>query len=214
MKDYYQILGVKPSDNLAEIKKAYRKLAHQFHPDKNNTDPYAAAHFAEIKQAYEVLTNPAKKEYYLEQRWYEQSLGRKKASPIITPESVLKQAIEFDRHVSRLDIHRLNKWGLFQYICEELLPAEVIEKLNAFDDKDINKEIIGLILKNLHAIPAGELSTLENLLLKVNGEKEIKLSITKAIRNAKKEHRIEKYKVVILVAVVLAITMIIYFFGG
>ena len=65
LKDYYNILSIEPSATLSEIKKAYRKLAHQSHPDKNQNDPYASALFAEIKEAYEVLTNPTKKEYYL-----------------------------------------------------------------------------------------------------------------------------------------------------
>lgn len=40
-----------------------------YHPDKTGADTYSAAHFNEIKEAYEVLTNPAAKEQYLQQRW-------------------------------------------------------------------------------------------------------------------------------------------------
>ena len=61
LKDYYKILEVETSADLLEIKKAYRKLALQYHPDKNHNDPYATAQFSAIKEAYEVLTNPAKK---------------------------------------------------------------------------------------------------------------------------------------------------------
>ena len=77
LKDYYKILEMEPSATLTEIKKAYRRLAQQYHPDKNSSDEYALTYFAEIKEAYEVLTNPAKKDYYLQQRWYQQSLGKK-----------------------------------------------------------------------------------------------------------------------------------------
>jgi DnaJ family protein B protein 4 len=45
-----------------EIKQAYRKLVMIYHPDKNNDDPYALARFNEVKEAYEVLMNPGKKE--------------------------------------------------------------------------------------------------------------------------------------------------------
>lgn len=78
LKDYYRVPEIEPSASFPEIKKAFRKLAHQYHPDKNQHDPYAFAQFAAIKEAYEVLSNPAKKEYYLQQRWYNQSTGKRK----------------------------------------------------------------------------------------------------------------------------------------
>jgi curved DNA-binding protein CbpA len=77
LKDYYYILELPPSAAGDEIKKAYRRLAHQYHPDKKNNDPYAAARFSDIKEAYEILSNPLKKDYYLQQRWYAQSIGKK-----------------------------------------------------------------------------------------------------------------------------------------
>ncbi|XP_030646189.1 dnaJ homolog subfamily A member 2b [Chanos chanos] len=65
----YDILGVSPSASENELKKAYRKLAKEYHPDKN---PNAGDKFKEISFAYEVLTNPEKKELY--DRYGEQGL--------------------------------------------------------------------------------------------------------------------------------------------
>jgi molecular chaperone DnaJ len=63
-KDYYELLGVQRSDSTDAIKKAYRKLALRYHPDKNPGDQEAEKTFKEITQAYEVLTDPKKRSAY------------------------------------------------------------------------------------------------------------------------------------------------------
>lgn len=63
-KDYYKILGVEKSASEAEIKSAYRKLAKQYHPDKNPGDKKAEEKFKEINEAYEVLGEPTKRAKY------------------------------------------------------------------------------------------------------------------------------------------------------
>ena len=54
--DYYGILGLTPDATLADVKKAYRKLARQHHPDRNNADPGAIDRFRRITEAYEYLS--------------------------------------------------------------------------------------------------------------------------------------------------------------
>ena len=62
--DYYKILGLEKNASLADIKKAYRKLARKYHPDLNPNDKAAEKKFKEINEAHEVLSNPENRKKY------------------------------------------------------------------------------------------------------------------------------------------------------
>ena len=63
-RDYYEILGVSKSATAEEIKKAYRKKAIEYHPDKNPGDKAAEENFKEAAEAYEVLSDAQKRQRY------------------------------------------------------------------------------------------------------------------------------------------------------
>src|SRR5688572_21662201 len=72
MANYYEVLGIARDADTEQIKKAYRKLALQYHPDKNEGSPDAEERFKEITQAYEVLKDSDKRQLY--DRYGEQGL--------------------------------------------------------------------------------------------------------------------------------------------
>ena len=213
LKDYYSILEIRSSATQAEIKKAFRKLAHQFHPDKNKHDPSATAQFAEIKEAYEVLTNPAKKEYYLQQRWYNQSIGKRKTQEPITPATLLKQVLELERYVSRLDVFRMDKEGLHDYLSA-LLANPTIEKLNSFNDVATNEEIIKILLACFRPLPFDHVLSLHKQLIKIRVSPGYSKKINDWVASREKIHAKEKYEIWIIILVVAAICGLIFFLGN
>ncbi len=69
-KDYYQVLGVPETATVDEIKKAFRRLAKQYHPDRNPNNAQASERFKEINEAQDVLSDPAKRKRYDQVRRY------------------------------------------------------------------------------------------------------------------------------------------------
>jgi curved DNA-binding protein CbpA len=213
LKDYYSILELEPSATLVEIKKTYRKLALQFHPDKNNNDPYAAAQFTEIKEAYEVLTNPSKKEYYLQQRWYDQSIGKRKKQDVITPVTILLQSLELERYVSALDVFRMDKEGLKQYILG-LLPDSTIDQLKKFNEPETNRAIIAAVLKAMIPLPKLYTNDILAQLKKLGGnDEQSNQALENFDKKAEKKNRREKYSLIIIITATIILCLLIYLAG-
>lgn len=214
LKDYYSILQLEPSATISEIKKAYRGLALQYHPDKNQNDPYASAKFAAIKEAYEVLTNPSKKEYYLQQRWYNQSIGKRKTQDVITPVTVLMQALELEKHVSGLDVFRMDKEGLKQYILG-LLPDSAIEQLKIFNEPETIRQIITTVIKAMNPLPQTCTGPIITQLKKLSADDEIaRATLAAFIQKTGKKSRREKYSLIIIIAVTVILCLLIYLAGS
>lgn len=213
LKDYYGILELETSATQQEIKKAYRQLALRYHPDKNPGDAYATSQFTEIKEAYEVLTNPAKKENYLQQRWYNQSKGKRTMQKIITPVTVLKQSLELERYVSHLDVFRMDKEGLKKHILD-LIPDEIIERLHTFNEPETNRQIISTLLKAISSLPHLYTTTISTQLKKLSrGDETAEQMITGFVQKKEIINRRDKYSLIIIIAITVIICMLIYLAG-
>ena len=146
-KDYYKILEVSANATDADIKKSYRRLALQHHPDKNNGNQLSEARFKEIQEAYRVLSNETRrKEYnYSIPNSYTSSNTSKKQQPPASANSILSQTIDFKKKVTTLDPYRMNKLAVFQQI-QIILSGHNIKILQQQSDAKINKKIIDDLL--------------------------------------------------------------------
>jgi curved DNA-binding protein CbpA len=211
LKDYYEILQVPSHATFQEIKQAYRRLAMIYHPDKTKGDPYAGAKYEEIREAYEVLSNPAKREAYLQERWYDQSIGRKRKAEAITPVSILKLSLELERYVSSLDVNRMNKQGLYEYI-NELLSSDTMEKLNSYNETAITQQIINTILMAMKPLPLNFAITLSIKLEKLANHDETSLQrIKSSLRQHQKRFLWKRYQVFLIIVITALICLLIFF---
>src|SRR3989475_1712108 len=94
-QDYYQILGVPETATTDEIKKAFRRLAKQHHPDRNPNNPQAVERFKEINEAHDVLSDPDKRKKYDQLRRYGAYAGPGRYGSGGTPGSA-DSKIDFD----------------------------------------------------------------------------------------------------------------------
>ncbi|CAM4009676.1 J domain-containing protein [Flavobacterium weaverense] len=153
MTDYYKILEISTDATSDEIKKAFRRLALKYHPDKNNGDITAETMFKEIAQAYETLSDTIKKKNYdlkfkhkskSKDNSYQEETEQKKEP--LTPQTFLTTFKKLRREIELIGKKNINKRNVYDRI-NELLCEESITFLINHGDYKINKEIIGEVLE-------------------------------------------------------------------
>lgn len=210
VKDYYAILQLPPTATPTEIKKAYRSLAMQYHPDKTKNDPYAVAQFNEIKEAYEILLHPEKKEAYLQERWLYQFSNRKFDQTATTPPELLKQCIALNRDIAMEDRYRMNHAAYAKKIAA-LLAAENIAMLQHFDDAAIRTQIFRILLAATQKIPLSLLPPLIKQFEQLAAENHIlHQEASRLLRKRKQARMLEKYEWLWVVLLTLLICWIIF----
>lgn len=145
IKDYYHVLNIPPGSSPADIKKAFRKLAMAYHPDKHQDSTQYNSYFSEIQEAYDVLSDPEKKEQYHYQRWLERSMGHA-LDESLSAEEILKLFIKAEKYISLSDAFRLNKTMLFHQLIE-LFSTSRLHTILRHDNPSIIDESIKIAIK-------------------------------------------------------------------
>ncbi|MFY7880089.1 MAG: J domain-containing protein [Lacibacter sp.] len=214
LKDYYHILNLPETASRDEIKKAFRKLAFQFHPDKNPLDPYAEAHFREIQEACEVLLHPHKREQYLQQRRAMKAKGYRFREPANGPASILIQCLELSKQIAFMDVHRMDFKGIANRITL-LLNREVVEQLLEFNESEVNRSIITLMLKTIEPLPLAECTRVCNLLLQLAAtDDRMTEQIDQILKRKKQQEQWRSYRIILALLTVLVLCLLIYFAGN
>lgn len=213
VKDYYKILDLPTTASLPEIKRAFRRLAQQYHPDKNEGSHMAAAHFLEIQEAYKTLSDPKQRQAYHYQRWYVRSTGKPFASAPLTPANILHECRLLQQYVDSMNIFHLRFDAVSLHI-RELLTENAIKMLLEQKDPAINRAIVQSILTSVRPLPKKFFLPIAELLLQLAGDDETAhANIEEALKEKKQRHVWDKYKWVVMLIVTALICWLIYRYG-
>lgn len=211
LKDYYELLEIPPGSAEPVIKKAFRKLAMRFHPDKNVGNPYAIHHFREIQEAYQVLSNPVTRHEYHQQRWHHSEMGNTTPYPyVLTPSQLEQEARKQTQYVQGLDVFRMNH-GALQNKLEQLLQDSHLAILLEQQDEGINERLVAAVLQSCNPLPYPHLNDIPGKLVKIAGtNNQLITTIHQMVTKKRKQYLWEKYRALLMISIALAICIGIY----
>lgn len=147
-KDYYSILNIPSSATMDEVKKAFRKLALIYHPDKSNGSAASLERFVEIQEAYAILSDRKKRADYHYSR-YRESAGQKPLAE--TAEEVLTAAVKLKKQVAQYDPFRIDR-DMVYFELKDLLRPHNIRILQEPAGQAITGSFIKLVLECLNPL--------------------------------------------------------------
>lgn len=184
-----------------------------YHPDKNNDDPYALARFSEIKEAYEVLSNPQKKEVYLQERWLHKASGQKIGEELITAPAILKKCLELNKQIAGMDVHRMNYTGVAERISN-LLNNGTIDILLDQNETDVIASIVASMSKSIESFPSAAAKPVALQLLKLAVHlPHWHTHIQQQMQQKQQTEKWNRLTPLFIILLTLGICLLIYFMG-
>jgi curved DNA-binding protein CbpA len=203
LKDYYKTLEIPAAAGPEEIKKSFRRLALQYHPDKNTDNPFAAGHFREIREAYAILSDPGRRQAYDEQRWLSGMSTRARDQVRVTPDWILQEARRLRRHMEVIDTFRMSHKALHDYILL-LLSDEHMDVLRHAGDTERNAAIIRELLAAIRRMKAVFMQPVTERMSLLSGtDTDLQAAIGAALRERQREERWDRYFPAVIIAAVL-----------
>ena len=210
LKDYYKTLGISPVATALQVKKSFRRLALQYHPDKNEGNALAAAKFSEIQEAYEILADAAKREEYNYKRWYSRSINEVFKNEPLTPADILAECKSLTRYMQSVSAMRINYDGLSHHI-RQLLNDSNVAILQQCDDQTANQQVIAQLLQPASVLPYKYIPPITSLLLRVAGSNPaLKEQVLHFDHLQKQQDNWQQYRLVLVLLLTALICWIIY----
>ncbi len=205
LKDYYHLLHVPAGATVLEIRKAFRKLAMEYHPDKHQNNKEYTSLFREIQEAYSVLSDPQKREVYHYQRWLEKSMGHE-LDTALDADQILLLFTKTEQYLATVDWYRTSNDALLTPLLE--LSENRIATIKRSSDDKAGHTALDLALRcaarlSSRGIPA-LMDRLKELLC-TYPEKE--MAWQTLLEKTKKKEKIDSAKVPLIILVTLILCL-------
>ena len=211
MKDYYRTLELPPNASSEAVRKAYRRLAKEYHPDKNADNAFATARFIDLQEAYTILSDKAQRQLYDEERWL---LGytRSKHAQAVTPEWLLEQCRRLNRQLITIDTYRLSPTLLQDFLLQLFSDVHLGVLLQAAQT-DTNVAILKETLPALGKLPSAYNAPVAEKMLVIadaGATNEIQHILQKKLA----EERWQRQKPWLILAAAIVICALMLLYGG
>ncbi len=210
LKDYYKILEVPAVATPLQIKKSFRQLALRHHPDKNPGNAVAEAKFREIQEAYEILSNPGKREEYNYKRWYNRSIKEAFVNEALTPTAIATECARLGSYLQSVNAMRVDFDGL-SYHIRQLLCDKNIGILLQFNDEQCNAAVINQLLLATSLLPFQYIAPIAGRLERVAGTNTLQQQqLADFVQQQKAKDKWQKYRIPLVLAATLLLCWLIY----
>ena len=212
VKDYYATLRLPQGADALSIKKAFRTLAMEYHPDKRGENAENDHYFREIQEAYGVLSDPQLREEYLYQRWLEKSMGHQ-LDTFVQPAQILQLFIKAEQYISTTDGFKTDKTVLFTHVYKLFSHAR-LEAIISENNPDMEATTVQMAMRmSAHLNLEGYLFMADHFKKMLEKHPHEAKDWEKLLRKKKKEQRMEQLKVPLVLALTLLICFLIFLLG-
>jgi len=209
VKDYYKILEVKSTATTGDIKKSYRKLAMKYHPDKNQGDALSSAVFSDVAEAYEILSDPVKRQQYNYNNYNIYNANYANYTPV-GKESIKAAVDKLTKAVASSDIFRVNRDAVYFSIMQ-ILSENNIQFLREDSDALFKKQVIEQLLVCSKPLTIAYIKKISDILLNIAAsDLQMQNDIYTFIKKATRQNNWNTYKIVVAVATALALCLLIF----
>ena len=223
-RDYYVVLNVQPQASQQEIKLAYRKLALQYHPDRNGGNIHTEALFKEINEAYSILSNQQKRADYnrlrekrklprptLSQTRPQPYQKAQRPKPPVSGKTILFQCTHLRNVVQNANPFSIDTDSLLAKI-ESILSDSHIHILLNENKRIITSQVLHEILISCKPLPQNYFSSITPRLYVLAGNDAImRNAVQQASKQKKQDYFWQKYKIWWVLLITLLICALIYF---